>query len=180
VEILIAVLIALMAAGNSRADGFTAQHVDEYQVKAAFLYNFAKFVDWPTETFQRLNEPFTICILGEDPFGRTLDDMVAGKTVGGRSILVRRLPDDVGLRGCQILFVSAPHPKHSPSVLTGANKQSGLLIVGDAGLATAGDTMIGFTMAGGKVRFEIDAASAERAGLHISSRLLSLAQGSGK
>jgi hypothetical protein len=152
-----------------------AQQLEEYSVKAAFLYNFAKFVDWPAEAFRSPGEPFSICVLGEDPFGRALDDVTAGKTIDGRSVTVRRITDARQTGGCQILFVSASADKHVLSVFTGA-KQRGLLTVGDAGSSTSEGVIITFTMESGKVRFEINAAAADRTGLRISAKLMSLAQ----
>jgi hypothetical protein len=164
-----------MATGSGQPADFTAQHLDEYQLKAAFLYNFAKFVDWPVEAFRGPSEPFSICVLGDDPFGQSLDDMVASKTVGGRPIAVRRISDSSQTDACHILFVSSPPSKRALSILAAA-KRTGVLTVGDAGVSTAEGIAIGFVMASGKVRFEIDPAVAGRAGLHISSKLMSLAQ----
>ena len=84
-----------------------APAVDEYQVKAAFLYNFAKFVEWPPGTFENSNDPIAICIVGQNPFGSTLENVVQGKKVGDRVFEVRRLPDTQQAKGCQILFIGA-------------------------------------------------------------------------
>ena len=149
------------------------QELDEYQVKAAFLYNFARFVDWPAEALRNPGEPFSICILGEDPFGRALDVMVAGKAVGSRPIAVLRISDGRQIDGCHILFVGSPSGKRVLSILTTA-KRIGVLTVGDAG--TTENVVIGFVMEEGKVRFEINTAAADRAALHISAKLLSLAR----
>jgi len=80
---------------------------DEYQVKAAFLYNFAKFVEWPAGTFASSNDPIGICIVGQNPFGSALENMVQGKKVGDRAFAVRRLPDTQQASQCQILFIGA-------------------------------------------------------------------------
>jgi len=144
-----------------------AQQMDEYHVKAAFLYNFARFVDWPAEAFRSPGEPFTICVLGEDPFGRALDDVAAGKTVGGRPVAIRRISDARRIGGCHILFVSSAADQRVLSVLA-AEKQFGVLTVGDAGSSISGGVIIGFTMENDKVRFEIDTATADRNGLQIN------------
>jgi hypothetical protein len=157
------------------ATRLAAQPLDEYSVKAAFLYNFAKFVDWPAEAFRDPGEPFSICVLGEDPFGRALSDVAAGKSVGDRPVSVRRIADAGHTGGCHILFVSSSADKRVLSVFTAA-KQPGLLTVGDAGSSTCEGMIIAFTMENGRVRFEINAAAADRTGLRISARLLSLAR----
>ena len=155
--------------------GESAPPLDEYHVKAAFLYNFARFVDWPTEAFRDPGEPFSICVIGEDPFGRSLDDVVAGKAIGGRPVSLRRISDFRQAATCHVLFVGSSVDKHALSVL--ASSRSAVLTVGDAANSSSGELMIRFTMENGKVRFEINAAAADRASLHISAKLLSLAQG---
>jgi len=160
--------IRLIAAGRQEGPP------DEYQVKAAFLYNFAKFVEWPEEAFQNQSEPLMVCVLGEDPFGRAFDDVVAGKKIDGRALAVRRMSDARQAKGCRMLFVSSSEPKSVLSVLAALN-ESGVLTVGDSGSAAAGGMIINFILDGGKIRFAINTAAAEREKLRFSSRLLSLA-----
>src|SRR5579871_3652028 len=83
-----------------------AQAIDEYQVKAAFLFNFAKFVDWPAHAFTSASDPIAICVLGANPFGRSLEEAVHGKTVDGRGFAVRQLARMSQSSGCHILYVS--------------------------------------------------------------------------
>src|SRR5258708_34362438 len=90
---------------------FAAAAMDEYQVKAAFLYNFARFVEWPADVFHDPSDPFAICVLGQDPFGHALDDVVAGKKIEGRAFAVRRISAPRQAVGCRILFVSSSEPK---------------------------------------------------------------------
>ncbi|HTA45144.1 MAG TPA: YfiR family protein [Bryobacteraceae bacterium] len=170
------VLTLLAGPGGDAA----AQHPDEYQVKAAFLFNFAKFVDWPAGAFAGADGPFTICVLGNDSFRETLGNTVAGKTVGGHPVAIIPFSEGNQIGACRMLFVESPGDKHTLSVLNGAGLRSpgmrhGILTVGD-GEGAAGEVIIRFLMENGKVRFEIDAAAAERAGIHISAKLLSLAQ----
>jgi hypothetical protein len=155
------------------------QPLGEYQVKAAFLYNFAKFIDWPAEAFRTAAEPFSICVLGADPFGHALDDVVSGQMIGARPVAIRRITDVRQIGGCHILFVSASSDKHVFSVLASVI-QPGLLTIGDAGNAGAESVIILLSMENGKVRFDINAPSANARGLHISAKLLSLAQRGGK
>jgi hypothetical protein len=151
-----------------------AQQLDEYHVKAAFLYNFAKYVDWPTEAFPTPGEPFAICVLGDDPFGRSLDDVIAGRAIVGRPVVVRRISDTRQTGGCHILFVTSSAGKHVVSVLA-ATKHSGVLTVGETGNSTSEGLIINFTLEGGKVRFEINLVAAADEKLRFNSRLLSLA-----
>src|SRR5205823_3256203 len=88
-----------------------AQSADEYQVKAAFLYNFAKFVEWPAEAFRDSNEPISICVFGRNPFGQVLDDAVKGKFVSNRGFVVLKLTDIRQVGACRILFVSSSERK---------------------------------------------------------------------
>jgi hypothetical protein len=169
-----ATLILIMAFGNGLTAKLPADQLDEYQVKAAFLYNFARFVEWP-EAIEDASKPFVICVLGKDPFGRTLDDIVSGKKIQARPFAVRRFSDPAQARGCSILFVSSSERKNVISVL-GSLNEPGILTVGESDTETSDGVIVRFTMADGKVRFEINSAAASRAMLHISAKLLSLAQ----
>jgi hypothetical protein len=164
----------VMALGNCLAAGTPDQSVDEYQVKAAFLYNFAKFVQWPSESFQSSNDPIAICVLGQDPFGRSLEDTVAGRGIEGRSLVVRHISSVKQVAGCHVLFISSAENKRSLPMLAEI-KTPGVLTIGDSGPSGADGVVINFKLEGGKVRFEINVEAAEREKLRISSRLLSLA-----
>jgi len=147
---------------------------DEYQVKAAFLYNFAKFVEWPAEALGPPGDPLPVCVLGEDPFGRALDDAIGGKKIEGRALTVRRISDARQAKGCRILFVSSSERRGVLSVLAGID-ESGILTVGEADSAVSPGMIINFILEGKKIRFSINTAAAERQKLRVSSRLLSLA-----
>ena len=168
----IAGIIALLI--GSTAGTLDAQSPDEYHVKAAFLYNFAKFIDWPPNAAASSTDSFTICVLGRDPFGRALDDVISGKAIDGHPFLVRRLSDARQLGGCRILFVNAPERGQFSSNFTDS-RQPGLLTVSDSSSTVANGVVINFTMDQGRVRFEINLTAAERENLKVSSRLLSLA-----
>jgi hypothetical protein len=94
----------------------SAQTVDEYQVKAAFIYNFAKFVEWPALTFKTDKDPLRICVLGQNPFGNALVDGVGGKTVVGRSLVVTDISDAGQGADCQILFIGSSERKRLRSI----------------------------------------------------------------
>ena len=148
---------------------------DEYQVKAAFLYNFAKFVEWPPGTFANANDPIGICIIGQNPFGSTLEDMVQGKKIGDRAFVVRRLRDTQQVRNCQILFVAATESKRTRALLE-TLKGVGILTVGETDDFTAAGGIIGMKLEGTRVRLQIALETAESTRLHISSKLLGVAE----
>jgi len=146
----------------------------EYQVKAAFLYNFARFVEWPEGTFPNSTSPFTVCIFGKDPFGRALDDALAGKRVGERSVAVSRIRRAPDLAGCQLVFVSADEAARMAQVSLALRGRHVLLVGENEEFAIAGGT-IQFFLQGDRVRFAINPDAAGRAGLRFSSKLLALA-----
>jgi hypothetical protein len=151
--------------------GLNSEQMAEYHVKAAFLYNFARFVEWPAEAFRSPGDPFSICVLGGDPFGQDLDDVVAGKTIAGRPVAIRRFTDAREAGGCHILFINSSAARRVFPILSAAT-QPGLLTVVDRACAGA---IINFTLEGSRVRFEIDTVAGEAVKLRFSSRLLSLA-----
>jgi len=146
----------------------------EYQVKAAFLYNLIKFTDWPTNAFAAAESPIVIGILGEDPFGQTIDDLVRGEVVGVRPLIIKRLGTDGDLSGCHVLFVSRLE-KDRASLL---NRVKGLsiLTVSDATEFAEQGGMVTLVLASKTVRLEINQTVAEEAGLRISAKLLKLAR----
>ncbi|MBI5641705.1 MAG: YfiR family protein [Nitrospirae bacterium] len=144
----------------------------EYQVKAAFLCNFAKFVEWPSELSSEADH-LDICILGDDPFGAAFEQIQA-RGVSGRKPVVRRLKSTEHFRGCHILFISSSEERRIGRVVE-ALKGLNILTVGDTqGFAERGIS-INFILEEKKVRFEINIEAARRSGLKISSRLLKLA-----
>jgi uncharacterized protein DUF4154 len=147
----------------------------EYDLKAAFLFNFAKFIDWPATSFTKPHSPFTICVLGRDPFGHALDDSLQGKMIRDQPLVVRRLNDKTETRGCQVLFVSSSESGHLADILE-IVRGSNVLVVGETpGFAAAGG-VIEFTLEDNRVRFTINTDAANRAGLTVSSKLLALAK----
>jgi hypothetical protein len=145
----------------------------EYKVKAAFLLNFTKFVDWPAAAFAEPDSPFLICILGEDPFGQTLDQLVAGEVVNGRKVAVQRIRNSPAPKSCKVLFIGrsvGDLPELLPSL------GQGLLTVGDREDFIGEGGMIAFVIENRRVRFDINQAAAENAGLKLSARLLNVAR----
>lgn len=144
--------------------------MSEYQVKAAFLLNFGKFVEWPSGDASDL----LICVLGDDPFGETLDDTVAGRTVGRRTVATRRIGAVAQAKSCSILFVSRSESGSVDGILS-ALRGSPILLVGELDRFATRGGMINFVEVDQKIRFEINEAAAKKAGLKISSQLLRLA-----
>jgi hypothetical protein len=169
------VLLLLVLLVSSSGVGAQANSPSEYQVKAAFLFNFAKFIDWPSNSFDDANSPFTVCVLGHDPFGHALDDELHGKIIGDRPLAVQRLKDKAQARRCQVVFVSSSESTHQSEILESLRGAS-MLLVGEANnFATSGGT-IQFTTEDNHVRFTINIDAANRSGLNFSSKLLGLAK----
>ncbi|HXM99569.1 MAG TPA: YfiR family protein [Candidatus Dormibacteraeota bacterium] len=147
----------------------------EYQVEAAFLYNFAKFIEWPGDTFQTEKSPIVICVFGHDSMVTILDEVVRGKTIGGREVAVRRENETSNLRGCQMVFVDEQENKRLPLIL-GSLAGSSVLVVGESeDFAERGGT-VQFYLDDNKLRFAINVDAVQRAHLNVSSRLLALAR----
>jgi len=165
------IVILLACAGGARG-----QHApSEYQVKAAFLFNFGKFVEWPQSSFASPQAPFWVCVLGEDPFGSSLDDTLRAKAIDGHPVSVTRIKGATSARGCQIVFVSASEKARLPAIL-GSLRGWNALVVGESeGFAAAGGG-IQFLLEENRVRFAINPDAIRRAGLQASSRLLALAK----
>ena len=151
------------------------QSPTEYQVKAAYLFNFIKFVEWPTEPPTDSHGRWVIGIVGENPFGDELTQVVAGKVVQGRQFQVRTFLPGEDLRACNILFIGTSEKKRLPSILTALNGADVLTVADMANFTDAGG-MIQFVMEDGRVRFVIDVTAASHTRMKISSKLLSLAR----
>jgi hypothetical protein len=148
--------------------------IDEYQMKAAFVYNFAKFVEWPADAFNGAGAPLSICILGRNPFGRSLVDTIEGQAVNGRKLVVVEISDAKQASRCQVVFVSASEQKRLRATLADLSVASTLTIGDVEGFGEAGG-IIHLVLEDGRVRFRINEKVAERQRLRISSKLLSLA-----
>ena len=146
----------------------------EYQVKAAFLLNFAKFVDWPPEAFTAADAPFAIGVFGKDPFHELLDNTVAGKTIGNRKFIVRRGAKLEDLKGCQILFVCRSERDQMARILE-KTRHLPILTVGEMDGFAQQCGVINFVIEDNKVHFEINPNAAASANLAIKAQLLRLA-----
>ena len=147
----------------------------EYQIKAAFIYNFTGFVEWPAEALPRTTRPLTIGVLGKDPFGDALDQAIKGKTSHGTSLLLRRFARIEELERCDLLFISRDMLPRLDAILKRTAGQH-VLTVAEEHPRIPDDVVITLVISDNKVRFEINRDAAEAEGLTISSKLLSLAQ----
>ena len=163
----IALLVLLGSAANSIAGE------SEFQVKAAMLYNFAKFVEWPADSFAG-DKRITFCIAGKSPLNGTIQQ-IQGKTVKGRTVSIRQIGSSNDLAGCQMLFIPQSEYARVSMYLQQASKYS-ILTVSDLEQFVSSDGMVGFYDDDGKVRFEINQEAAQQGHLQISSYLLNLAR----
>jgi YfiR/HmsC-like len=161
-------LIAANAAGQATPSG-------EYAVKAAFLFHFAEFVEWPVEAFHDASTPITYCTTGEDPFRGALDDSLRAKVVGNRGVRVKHLKEGDSTKDCQILFIGAAESKRTTSILANV-KGSAVLTVGESPNFAESGGMIEFCREANKIRFDINLAAVGAAKLKMSARLLTLAK----
>ena len=148
--------------------------VREYQIKAAFVYNFIKFVDWPSGALPVSSDTINICVLRDDPFAEALES-IKGKTVKAKQVTIRRIEPGRDLEACQVVFIGSSEEKHMPQVMESLHGLN-VLTVGEMERFVQLGGIINFFVQNNRVRFEINVNSAERAGLKLSSQLLSLAK----
>lgn len=165
-----AVVLSLLMARWSPA----AEPPSEYQVKALFLLNFARFVEWPSRAFVDDRDPFVIGVLGADPFGELLDQAIVGQRIAGREIVVRRSGGGKAAPQCHLLFVGGSERRRLGAVL-GEIQRAPVLTVSDLEIFTETGGMIEFRKENYKIGFDINVDAATVAELRMSARLLSLA-----
>ena len=150
------------------------QPAREFRVKAAFLYNFAQFTEWPEEAFATTNAPLVIGILGEDPFGAAMDSTIRDETVRGHHLQVKRGRAVAEMTSCHIVYIGRSEANRLTQVLKALNGKAVLTVTDLEGAAERG-VMIQFVTEHGRVRFKINPASARAAQLTLSSKLLRVA-----
>jgi hypothetical protein len=172
-----AVLLTLLLAAHLVAmqEGRAQDALPEYQVKAAYLFNFLKFVEWPEDAFPDSLAPIVIGVVGDDPFGGTLPQLVTGKTVQGRNLVVHTFRTGENLRSAHILFICASEKKKAPMILSSL-RGSSVLTVGDMEGFLEEGGMIQFVNENDRIRFVINLTATSQAKLKLSSKLLSLAK----
>lgn len=173
-------LVWLLIVGHGSAQEIQPSdyEIKEYQLKAAFLFNFAKFVEWPPETFADQRSPIVIGILGDNPFRDEsrdlLEETVRNKVINERPVVVKVVQAPAAATNCHILFISTSEKERLPEILAGLRGAS-VLTVGETERFTESGGMINFVLEGNKIRFQINDAAARSARLTVSSKLLSLA-----
>lgn len=168
-----ALFILLFVLGLYR-DNVYPQEAREYLLKAAFLYNFAQFVDWPVDSFKNESAPIHLVILGSDPFGSALET-IRDKTVKGRKLVIKRVSRIENLEDCHLLFISASEKGQIKTILHSLRNRS-LLTISDLEKFTHLGGVIGLLTVEDKIQFEINLEAAQRNRLKISSELLKLAR----
>jgi hypothetical protein len=161
--------LVVLAAWKTHAQPSTR----EYQIKAAFLFNFAQFVEWPTNAFATTNSPLVIGVLGENPFGGALEQTLKGEAIQGRQLTMKNSQSVEDLKDCQIIFISKSEKEHVADILSTLDSRPVLTVSEFDGFAKRGG-IINFYLDGKKVRFSINATAAKNHDLRMSSELLHL------
>jgi hypothetical protein len=151
------------------------QSSPEYQIKAVFLYNFTQFVEWPASAFSDKQEPFVIGVLGEDRFGKYLDETVSGEKISTHPLVVKRFHNVEEVKDCHIIFLSEPMTEDMDKVINYL-KGKNILTVSDASEFIKSGGMIKFFNENDKIKIRINLEAAKEANLVISSKLLRLAE----
>jgi YfiR/HmsC-like len=172
---LLRILVMLVFCGFPETAQLFAQTLSDDQVKAAYLYNFAKFVEWPANKFAAATSPVRFCILEDYSLEPELARIVKGKSVGGRAIEIVQVQGGEQSRNCHILFINAVNSKRSHSLLD-AVRGSAVLTVGESESFIEHGGMIAFVLIDDRVHFQVNHKAATDAGVYVSSRLLVLAK----
>jgi hypothetical protein len=167
-------VLALWLLSNPPATLARDEGTAEYPVKLAFLYNFTKFVEWPSESYPDPGAPFAICVVGDDPFSPDMKRELGTRTIGGHPVEVRTLKATDSLSACHVVFVPSTQKDQAARIVSGLKGSSTLTVGETEGFALQGG-IINLTIEENKVHFEVNPQAAKRAGLTISSQLLKLA-----
>jgi hypothetical protein len=168
-------VLALLLTIRTTAQTTTAQASDEYRVEAAFLFHFAQLVDWPPDVQNLPDSSLFLCTVGDDPFQGALEEEVAGKPVGNRTIKIRHVDDPLDMQSCQIVYIARSENKRLPLLVTTLHNAP-VLTVGDSANFLDAGGMIRFVSDENKIRFDVNLNAAQSARLKIGSRLLVLAE----
>lgn len=163
-------VLAVSLAAGAKTQG--NKH-SEFEIKAAYLYNFGRFVEWPPESLEN-EKSFQVCVLGRDPFGSALDKILANEKIQGKPAIARRISEASAVKGCQVLFISSSEEARLGEILTVMDSKS-VLTVSDISDFSARGGMIEFVRDQERVRFEVNLDAAEAARLTMSSDLLKVA-----
>lgn len=165
----------VVLSGFARAESVPSK---EYQIKAAFLFNFVKFIEWPPQAFKAADSPICLGVLGDDPLGSALDEVIRGETVHDRRLVVLRSRRIEDLRGCHLLFISGSEKSNVKDIIDTLGGQPIVTVSDIEGFANNGG-VIQFFLDDKKVRFEINPLVAKRLDLRMSAQLLALGKAAG-
>ena len=168
---LLSTFLLAPPAARSQGDDDTS----EYPVKLAFLYNFTKFVEWPTEAFPNPAAPLNICLVGRDPFEPDIEQDLRGRTVRGHPVALLKFKPGENLKGCHVVFVSRDSGRQAMSIV-GSLRGWNTLTVGESKDFAANGGMITLIVEENKLRFEVNLDATKQTHLSISSQLLALAR----
>ena len=172
--VTVACVLTLVPA-MARQDQAQTSSTLESQVKAAFVYNFLNFIEWPASPYARADEPFRVCVVGGDPVSEELVVAVRGETVAGRKILVERLKDESEAGSCRVVFVPLTDEIRLPSLMRATAKR-GVLVVGESKRVLDACGSIALVVEDSRVRFDVNMAALRSQNLKVSSKLLRVAR----
>lgn len=174
--LLLAIASILAMASLAAQDESNSEINREYRIKAAYLYQFGRYVEWPDKTFPSPETPFTIGILDQDPVAADLDHIAQIKKIQDRPIQIRRFSSANDIRACNILYLSSMLEPETQAEAMRRVAGKGILLVGDADGFLARGGVIQFILEGNRIRVVISRKAAEREGLKISAKLLQVAR----
>lgn len=169
------IVLILFLSGTSSLLHGQKQVIQEHQIKAVFLFNFIQFVEWPLQAFDSIEAPVVIGILGKDPFGPYLDEVLSGEVVNGRPVIVKRFSTVSEIENCHILYIHNPPIDNYQTIFNKIEERNILTISDDVAFMKEGG-MIRFVNVNNRVQFQINPDAAKKANLTISSKLLRLAE----
>lgn len=173
-SMLVCLLLALIVLRSTGAQAADRSDIIELQIKAAYLYKFGGYVEWPQQVFESPTSPLTIGVIGADALAIELAKIVVGRTINGHPVIVRKLRREDAVTGLNMLFIGRSNNDHLTEILA-ATKGQPLLTVTESAEALAIDSMINFVVINDKVRFEASPKAAGQNNLSISARLLAAA-----
>jgi hypothetical protein len=168
---MVALACTLVSSSNMQGQG---SKPTEYEVKATYLYNFGRFVEWPAAVTETQSDSFSICVLGQDPFGPSLNAVLVNETIAGQNVVAKQISTPQDAMNCRVLFISSSESARLKQILAALSDTS-VLTVSDLPKFTQRGGMVQFILEGSRVRFEVNLVTARRAGLTLSSELLKVA-----
>jgi hypothetical protein len=166
---------ALLGLGSTSTFGAETPALKEHELKAAFVYNFTKFVEWPSSSFRDPNAPFVVAVAGNSPCTAELEKIAKERKINGRQMIIKRVTTFEAAQDAQALFISASEESRSKDWLAAVRGRS-VLTIGESELFCKQGGVINFLLEGEKIRFEINIDQAEASGLKVSAQLQKLAK----